>query len=99
MCRLQCWSLLATLILAFQFSARAEVKVPRVAVITTVWYHNSHSDVLAGRLLQGNTLDGQGEFPKLKLAALYVDQFPESDKSRELAKQHGVPMFDSIHPA
>jgi hypothetical protein len=74
----------------------AEDKVPRVAVITTVWYQNSHADVIAGRLLEGYSLDGQGEFPKLKLASLYVDQFPERDKSRELAKKHGVPMFDTV---
>jgi hypothetical protein len=55
--------------------------------------------VIAARLLQGNTLDGQGEFPKLKLASLYVDQFPERDKSRELAKQHGVPIFGSVAEA
>ena len=73
-----------------------EEKIPQVAVVTTVWYHNSHADVIAARLLEGHTLDGQGEFPKLKLASLYVDQFPERDKSRELAKKHGVPMFDTI---
>jgi hypothetical protein len=76
--------------------AAAEDEVPRVAVITTVWYQNSHADVIAGRLLEGYTLDGKGDFPKLKLASLYVDQFPERDKSRELAKKHGVPMFDSV---
>jgi hypothetical protein len=77
-------------------SAVAEEKVPRVAVVTTVWYHNSHADVIAGRLLAGHTLDGQGEFPKLKLASLYVDQFPERDKSREFAKGHGFPIYDTV---
>jgi hypothetical protein len=96
MSRLACLSLSAILLAAPLVTTRAEEKIPQVAVITTVWYHNSHSDVIAARLLQGHTLDGQGEFPKLKLASLYVDQFPESDKSRELAKQHGVPLYDTI---
>ncbi len=74
----------------------ADDKIPRVAVVTTVWYQNSHADVIAGRLLEGYTLDGQGEFPKLRLASLYVDQFPERDKSRELAKKHGIPIYDSV---
>ena len=74
----------------------AQEKIPRVAVVTTVWYHNSHADVIAGRLLDGHTLDGQGEFPKLKLASLYVDQFPERDKSREFAKKHGFPIYDTV---
>jgi hypothetical protein len=88
--------LLATLLVVPLVAVRAQEKVPRVAVITTVWHHNSHSDVIAGRLLQGCTLDSQGEFPKLELASLYVDQFPERDKSREFAKQYGFPMYDTI---
>jgi hypothetical protein len=89
-------SLSVSLLVAVIAAARAEEKIPRVAVITTVWHHNSHADVIAARLLQGNTLDGIGEFPKLELATLYVDQFPVRDKSRELAKKHGVPIYDTI---
>ncbi len=76
--------------------ASAQDKTPRVAVITTVWRHNSHADVIAGRLLDGYTLDGQGERPRLKLASLYVDQFPERDKSRQFAKDHGFPIYDTV---
>src|SRR5947207_13058290 len=77
-------------------SANAQEKLPRVAVVTTVWRHNSHADVLASRLVQGYTLDGQGDFPKLKLVAAYVDQFPENDMSRGLARQHGFTIYDSV---
>jgi hypothetical protein len=77
-------------------SASAQEKLPRVAVITTVWRHNSHADVLASRLVQGYTLDGQVQFPKLKLVAAYVDQFPENDISRGLAKEHGFTIYDSV---
>src|SRR5438094_6402671 len=77
-------------------SAVAQEIQPRVAVVTTVWRHNSHADVLGSRLVQGYTLDGQGEFPKLKLISAYVDQFPENDMSRGLAKQHGFTIYDSV---
>src|SRR5438132_13298015 len=77
-------------------SASAQEKLPRVAVVTTVWRHNSHADVLASRLVQGYTLDGQGEFPTLKLVSAFVDQFPDNDMSRELAKQHGFTIYDSV---
>src|SRR2546423_7635521 len=77
----------------------AQDKIPRVAVVTTVWRHNSHADVLASRLVQGNTLDGQGEFPKLKLVSAYVDQFPDNDMSRGLAKQHGFTIYDTVDGA
>ena len=35
-------------------------KIPTVAVITTEWRTNSHADVIAGRLVEWYTLDGQG---------------------------------------
>ena len=81
-------------------AATAEEKVPKIALVTTVWYQNSHADVIAGRLLDGYTLDGKGEFPKLKLVSAYVDQFsPRGDKSRDFAKKHSFTIYDSIEKA
>src|SRR3954470_4374987 len=74
----------------------AQENIPRVAVVTTVWRHNSHADVLGSRLVQGYTLDGKGDFPKLKLVSAYVDQFPANDMSRSLAKEHGFPIYDTV---
>src|SRR5262245_39683699 len=76
--------------------AAAQGRLPAVAVVTTVWRHNSHADVIASRLVQGNTLDGKGEFPKLKLVSAYVDQFPPNDMSRGLAKEHGFTIYDTV---
>lgn len=77
----------------------AQDKIPRVAVITTVWYQNSHADVIGGRLLEGYNLNGQGEFPKLKLVSIFTDQVPTNDKSRALAEQHKIPVFETIEKA
>jgi len=77
----------------------AQEKIPQVAVVTTVWRHNAHADVIASRLVQGNTLDGKGEFPKLKLVSAYVDQFPANDMSRRLAAEHGFTIYDSVAKA
>jgi hypothetical protein len=82
--------------IAFSRESVAEDKPLNVAVITTVWYHNSHSDIIAGRILESHTLDGKGEYPKLKIASLYVDQFPTNDKSRDLAAKHSFPIYDTI---
>lgn len=79
--------------------ATAQEKIPRVAVITTVWYQNSHADVIAGRLLEGYNLNGQGEFPKLKLVSIFTDQVPANDKSRALSEKYKVPVFDTIEQA
>ena len=81
-------------------AATAGEKIPKIALVTTVWYQNAHADVIAGRLLDGYTLDGKGEFPKLKLVSAYIDQFePRPDKSREFAKKHGFTIYDSIDKA
>jgi hypothetical protein len=77
----------------------AQDRIPRIAVITTEWRHNSHADVIGSRLVQSNTLDGKGDFPKLKLVSAYVDQFPANDMSRRLAEQHGFTIFDSVEKA
>ena len=34
--------------------------------------------------------------PALRLASLYVDQFPKGDMARQLSKKFGVPIFDTI---
>ena len=69
---------------------------PRVAAIVTSYYHNSHADVIVSRLLQTDTLDGQGRAPRLKLVSLYTDQVPANDVSRKIAGQYGIPIYDTI---
>jgi len=95
-----CWVLVflsvAGLGQAFAGAGSAEEKRPRLAVVTTVWRHNAHADVLASRLVEGYTLDGKGEFPKLELASAYVDQFPANDMSRALAREHGFTIYDTV---
>jgi hypothetical protein len=60
----------------------------RVAVLTTVYRHNSHADVIASRLLLTDMLDGTGKDSPLQLTSLYVEQRPPNDISRLLAASH-----------
>ncbi|HLK55025.1 MAG TPA: hypothetical protein VKU00_00585 [Chthonomonadaceae bacterium] len=71
----------------------------RVAGITTVYYHNSHADVLLSRLLQGENLDFHSRKPDLDLVSLYVDQFPQNDMSRSFAQQYGFRLSATIEEA
>ena len=98
-CRLSFVLFVSLCLTALAATLPAQEQTPKVAVITTVWRHNAHADVIASRLVQGNTLDGQGEFPKLKLVSAYVDQFPENDMSRRLAAEHGFTIYDSAEKA
>lgn len=79
-------------------SGKSQERTRRVAAICTVYRHNSHADVIVGKVLEGWKQDG-GPGPALEIASLYVDQFPDGDLSRPLAEKHGVPMFESIADA
>jgi hypothetical protein len=70
----------------------------KVAAIITEYRLHSHADVIVGKILEGYNYDG-GAGPDLKVASMYVDQFPARDMSRGLAKKHNVPIFDSIPAA
>jgi hypothetical protein len=69
-----------------------------VAGIATVYFRWSHADVILGKLLEGYLHDG-GEKPSIRLASLYVDQFPERDLSKGLAKKHGFRLCKTIPEA
>jgi hypothetical protein len=74
------------------------VRPRSVAAIVTVYRHNSHADVILTKILQGWEHDG-GPGPALRLASLYVDQFPRDDMARQLSKKFGFPIFDTIERA
>ena len=78
-------------------TAQDRAAIP-VAGVVTVYQPNSHADVIIGKVLEGWRQDG-GRGPDLKLAALYVDQFPNADMSRRLSKKHGFPITKTIEEA
>ena len=69
-----------------------------VAAVVTEYRLHSHADVIVGKILEGYNYDN-GAGPNLKLASLYVDQFPDKDMSRGLSKKYHFPIFDSIKGA
>lgn len=69
-----------------------------VAAVVTIYTPKSHADVILTKILEGWKHDG-GDGPALKLAALYIEQFPKNDMGREICKKHGVPIFDTIEKA
>jgi hypothetical protein len=70
----------------------------KVAAVVTDYRKWSHADVIVGKIVEGYNYDG-GAGPDLRLAALYVDQFPPNDMSRDLSKKYGFPIHDSIEGA
>ena len=76
----------------------SHVKPKRVAAVVTVYFYNSHADVLLGKIMEGWKQDG-GPGPALELAGVYIDQFPASDIGRAACAKRGVPIFDTIEKA
>src|SRR6266568_1055057 len=70
----------------------------KIAAVVTEYRKWSHADVILTKVLEGYNLDGK-EFPNLELVALYCDQFPAGDMSRDLAKKHGFTIYDTIDGA
>ncbi len=70
----------------------------KVAAVVTEYRKWSHADVIAGKIIEGFNYDG-GARPNLRLVSMYVDQFPDKDLSRGLAKKYGFTIHDSIEKA
>src|SRR5205085_9414208 len=61
-----------------------------LAVLTTVYRPLSHAYHIAGRFLKGYPLGGAFHVPHHCVRTLYVDQKPENDMSREIARDFKV---------
>jgi len=77
-------------------SARRK-KLP-VAAVITYYGKFTHADVILGKILEGWRQAG-GEGPDLELVSVYVDQFPQNDLSRGLARKHGFRIARTIDEA
>ena len=70
-----------------------------IAVVTTVYRPLAHSYHIAGRFLYGYTLAGKPHLPRHYVASLCVDQTPDNDLSRDLAKDFGVRVTRNVADA
>ena len=77
----------------------AERRRKKIALIGTEVRTHSHAQHFIDRFLLGYTWDGGWRRPDVDLVSLYIDQFPEGDLSRGMARRHGVPIYKSIAEA
>ncbi len=70
----------------------------KVAAVVTEYRKHSHADVIVGKVLEGWNYDG-GAGPRLKVVSMFVDQHPDNDMSRDLAKKYGFKLCDTIADA
>lgn len=68
----------------------------KIAVISTVNFPGSHTDVLMTKFLKGFPTDAGLLPPRVEVASIYLDQFPDDDMGRRIAAEHNVPIYNSI---
>lgn len=74
-------------------------KPKRIAAIVSEYRHNSHADLIVGRLFLTQTLDAQGARPAMELMSLYTDQVPDNDTSRKWAKEYQFHISETVADA
>lgn len=71
-------------------------KRKRVAAVITEYRPRSHADVIVTKFLHGFPADDGLHAPRVDVASMYIDQFPDNDMGRRIAAEHDVPVYDSI---
>ncbi len=71
----------------------------RVAAVLTEFRFRSHAHVLLENFLMPYVFRGRVVRPPVEVVSFYVDQFPEGDMARDVARRFQIPIFDSIDKA
>ena len=72
---------------------------PKIAFLGTVVRNLSHSQHFLDRFAMGYAWAGQWQKPRVELAGVYIDQFPESDLARQRAAKYGIKLKRSVEDA
>ena len=72
---------------------------PTVAAICTAYWPPNHADVFVGPMLRGYEWEGAHIQSRVRVASLYIDQFPENDTGRATAAEFDIPLYETIAEA
>ena len=71
----------------------------RIAFLGTEVRTHSHAQHFLDRLSLGYGWRGQWQNPRVDIASVYIDQFPEGDLARGRVKRYGLKLYPSIEAA
>lgn len=77
----------------------ASARPKRVAFLGTEVRRHSHAQHFLDRMTFGYGWGGHWVNPRVDVASVYIDQFPEGDLARDRIQRHGLRRFDSIEDA
>ena len=72
---------------------------PKIAAVVTEFTYRSHAHVILENFLGPYLFNGEKTEPGVEVVSLYVDQFPEGDMAREVAREFGIPIYPTIGEA
>ncbi|XZE55624.1 hypothetical protein SH139x_001643 [Planctomycetaceae bacterium SH139] len=82
------------------FAAAAEIgRRPRVAFLGTEVRTHSHAQHFLDRHTMGYTWQGAWQPPRIEVAGVFIDQFPEGDLTHERVKRHQLDLYPTIAEA
>ncbi|MGE3775978.1 MAG: hypothetical protein AB7F89_02240 [Pirellulaceae bacterium] len=71
----------------------------KIAFLGTVVQQHSHAQHFLDRHTQGYTWSGAWVAPRVDVAGVYIDQFPERDLARQRIQRHSLKQFPTIAEA
>lgn len=74
-------------------------KRKKVAFLGTEVRRHSHAQHFLDRLTEGYAWAGKWQRPRVDVASVYIDQFPENDLAKQRIAKHSLPSFPTIADA
>src|SRR5687768_18615946 len=78
---------------------RAATARKKIAFIGTEVRRHSHPQHFLDRMALGYLWRGQWQAPRVDIASLYIDQFPEGDSAKSRSQRYHIPIFPTIAEA
>jgi len=79
--------------------SKSDARRPRIAFLGTVVRRHSHAQHFLDRHTVGYTWNGGWQTPRVEVASVYIDQFPEDDLARDRVSKHNLTLYPSIEEA
>ena len=74
-------------------------QLPKVAFLGTVVFTHSHAQHFLDRHTLGYTWKGGWQKPRVQVASVFIDQFPDGDLARGRIKRHGLRLYPTLEEA
>lgn len=71
----------------------------RIAFLGTWVRTHSHAQHFLDRLTQGYSWQGKWQRPRVNVASVFIDQFPDDDLARGRVEKHGLHLFPTVTDA